>query len=83
VVAGRNEDTSTTSKRRRTEPVQDSQAELLPEASSLIASRPKRTIRRTEKAKAADDNVEEAKDVGELSGTDYNDVKISSDNYSD
>jgi hypothetical protein len=78
VVAGENEDVSTASKWCRKELVQDSRAELLLKASSLIAGWPRRTIRQTGKA----DNDEEDEKVGEISGTD-SDAVISSYKYSD
>jgi hypothetical protein len=81
VIAGENEDVSTTSKWCRKEPVQDSRAELLLKASSLIAGRPKRTLGGQKRQKAAD-NDEEGEKVGELSSTD-SDVVISCYNYSD
>lgn len=74
-------DGGATTKRRRKEPARGSPAEPLLE-DGLVAGRAKRKIRRTERAKAADDDTEEDEDNGD-SSTDESDVYISSDEYSD
>jgi hypothetical protein len=68
-------------KRRRKEPAQESPAPL-PEDQGLVAGRPKRTITRTERAKAADDDSDEGEDSEESSSED-GDMYISSDEDSD